>query len=223
MSITIFPAQPGTFMIERDPSVSPPRVIRIPVIGWNHVQGNMAFPVCVMNHGGLTHGKAILHPEGFVTDSVHGLTFETEAEWSNYMKTAKPGKARSAPQEPEDDDRASAMPDDASDDADGQQEGEDEDVRNGEDDQNERVGPTGAIQFGKKTYSTNSFWSMPSANAIFQIEGGNVYPKDDRCEKIKRDDYAKLKKAGATVIDPHSGVVGEEPGDEDDDDAMDLV
>ena len=219
MSITIFPAQPGTFLIERDASVSPPRIIKVPVIGWNHVQGNVAFPVCVMNHGGLTHGKAILHPEGFVTDSVHGLTFETEAEWMNYMKTAKPGKARSAPQEPEDN-RAANMPDDGPDDADDAPAAEDVDVENGEDAMIESVGP---IPFGKKTYSTNSFWHMPSANAIFQIEGGNVYPKDDRCEKIKRDDYAKLKKAGATVIDPHSGVVGEEPGDEDDDDAMDLV
>lgn len=193
MSITIFPAQPGTFMITRDPSTSPPSVIKVPVIGWNHVQGNMAFPVCVMNHGGLTHGKAILHPEGFVTDSVNGLTFETEAEWLSFMKTA--------------------MPED--------EPVEEPDVENGEDDMNEAVGPSGAVEFGTKTYKTNSFWSMPSENAIFQIEGGQPYPKDERCEKVTRDEYAALKKKGASVIDPHSGEV---PGEEDDDDdAMDLV
>lgn len=208
MSITTFPAQPGTFMITRDPSTSPPSVIKVPVIGWNHVQGNMAFPVCVMNHGGLTHGKAILHPEGFVTDSVHGLTFETEAEWLSFMKTAKAkGNAE--------DTRADAMPED--------EPAEEPDVENGEDAMNESVGPSGAIEFGTKTYKTNSFWSMPSENAIFQIEGGQPYPKDDRCSKVTRDEYAALKKKGASVIDPHSGVVGEEPGDEDDDDAMDLV
>mgnify|MGYP003403051377 CR=1 FL=1 len=212
MSITIFPAQPGTFMIERDASVSPVRVVKVPVIGWNHVQGNMAFPVCVMNHGGLTHGKAILHPEGFVTDSVHGLTFETEAEWSNYMKTAKAtGKPASAPQEP---DEPAEMPGDAIDDAD------EPDVENGEDAMNEKVGP---IRFGRKTYSTNSFWSMPLAHAVFQIEGGQHYPKDPRCEKVKRDEFAALKRAGATVIDPHSGEIGGAAEPEDDDDAMDLV
>ena len=205
MSITIFPAQPGTFLIERDASVSPPRIIKVPVIGWNHVQGNMAFPVCVMNHGGLTHGKAILHPEGFVTDSVNGLTFETEAEWLSFMKTAKPKGATEA--EPEEEDtRADAMPDDES------------DVENGEDAVNEAVGPSGAIEFGTKTYKTNSFWSMPSENAIFQIEGGQPYPKDDRCSKVTRDEYAALKKQGATVIDPHSGEIPD-----DDDDGMDLV
>lgn len=192
MSITIFPAQPGTFMITRDPSTSPPSVIKVPVIGWNHVQGNMAFPVCVMNHGGLTHGKAILHPEGFVTDSVNGLTFETEAEWLSFMKTAKPKGATEA--EPEEED---AM--------------------------NEAVGPSGAIEFGTKTYKTNSFWSMPSENAIFQIEGGQPYPKDDRCSKVTRDEYAALKKQGATVIDPNSGEVGGADSSDDDDDGMDLV
>lgn len=191
MSITIFPAQPGTFMITRDPSTSPPSVIKVPVIGWNHVQGNMAFPVCVMNHGGLTHGKAILHPEGFVTDSVNGLTFETEAEWLSFMKTAKPD--------------------------------EEPDVENGEDAMNEAVGPSGAIEFGTKTYKTNSFWSMPSENAIFQIEGGQPYPKDDRCSKVTRDEYAALKKQGATVIDPNSGEVGGADSSDDDDDGMDLV
>lgn len=214
MSITIFPAQPGTFMITRDPSTSPPSVIKVPVIGWNHVQGNMAFPVCVMNHGGLTHGKAILHPEGFVTDSVNGLTFETEAEWLSFMKTAKPKGATEA--EPEEEDtRADAMPDDEPD--------EEPDVENGEDAMNEAVGPSGAIEFGTKTYKTNSFWSMPSENAIFQIEGGQPYPKDDRCSKVTRDEYAALKKQGATVIDPNSGEVGGADSSDDDDDGMDLV
>lgn len=220
MSITIFPAQPGTFMLTRDPSTSPASVQRVPVIGWNHVQGNMAFPVCVMNHGGLTHGKAILHPEGFVTDSVNGLTFETEAAWLSFMKTAKPKSTQKPVDEPEDN-RAANMPDEDENDDPDAPEADDEATTFKGDTSSREPEPAGGIAFGKKTYSTNSFWHIPSANAIFQIEGGNVYPKDDRCEKIKRDDYAKLKKAGATVIDPHSGVVGDEP--EDDDDGMDLV
>lgn len=211
MSITIFPAQQGTFMIERDASVVPPRLIRVPVIGWQHVQGNLAYPVCVMNHGGLTHGKAILHPEGFVTDAVHGLTFEDTDEWLSYMKSAKSPKSAAEPADDDSDDRAAAMPEEPAEEPDEPATAEDEP---------ETVEPSvPLIQFGTKTFKTNSFWSMPSINAIFQIEGGLPYPKDDRCEKVTRDEWAKLKREGAAVIDPHSGEVP----DEEDDDAMDLV
>ena len=218
MSITTFPAQPGTFMIERDPSVSPPRVIKVPVIGWNHVQGNLAFPVCVMNHGGLTHGKAILHPEGFVTDSVHGLTFESETEWMAYMKTTKE-KSTEKPVERDSEDRAAKMPDDDENDAPDAPEAADEATSF---DGDTATRPAG-IQFGTKTYATNSFWMLSDSEGhdigVFQIEGDTPYPKDDRCRKIKRDEFAAAKREGVPVIDPRSGEIPED----DDDDAMDLV
>jgi hypothetical protein len=213
MNVTIFPAQTGTFLIERDPATSPPVVTHIPVIGWQHLQGNLAFPIAVMNHGGLTHGKAILHPNGYVSDPTHGLTFENLAEWLSFIKSAKPKAGPKMPQESgqsEPDNRAAVMPDTP-------------------EPPKPRARPAapqatgGAIQFGTKTFSTNSFWRLKSSNIdehdpIFQIEGGHAYPKDARCEKIKRDEYAALKKAGSPVIDPHAAAKTEA-----EDDAMDLV
>lgn len=221
MSITIFPAQPGTFMIERDPSAHPPTVIRVPVIGWNHVQGNMAFPVCVMNHGGLTHGKAILHPEGYVTDSVHGQTFASEAEWMSFMKTAKRGQEE--PEEAEDEDRAASMPDNDPEPSDEPENEPDEDVENGEDDANDHAAEGRPIEFGNKSYKSKSFWLLRGSEGhgigIFEIAGGENYPKDERVTKITRDEMATAKREGVPVIDPTSGEIG----DEDDDDGMDLV
>lgn len=213
--MNIFPAQPGTFIVERDLTVSPPVTVRVPVVGWNHVQGTMAFPIAVMNHGGLTHGKAILHPEGFVSDPTHGQVFTNLEEWETFMRTAKPGR-KQAPPKPSDeqaDDYLETMePADAYE----AEQAEEEEVENGEDAANEAVGP---IEFGTKSYKSRSFWKYPLAGAIFQIEGGEPYPKDDRVEKITRDEFAALKKDGYAVIDPTLGEVSEE----DDDDAMDLV
>lgn len=218
MSTTIFPAAPGTHLLERDPGTSPPAVTRIPVIGWMYVQGTLAFPVCAMSHGGLTHGRAILHPDEFVTDPTHGLTFASVAEWMAFMKTAKPTEKAV---ERDSEDRAAQMPADDEDASDtswrlseAAPEPEDEDVRHGE-----AAGPAEAITFGSKAFTTNSFWAMPVENAIFQIAGGQPYPKDKRCTKIKRDDYMALKRAGYPVIDPHAAPAA--PAD--DDDGMDLV
>jgi len=221
MTLTIFPAQPGTLMLVRDPGVT--TIQRVPVIGWQHMQGNLAYPICVMNHGGLTHGKAILHPEGFVTDAIHGLTFESEAEWVNFIKSAKP-KSAQKPVERDSDDRAAKMPDEDADDAPDAPETDDEDVHNGEDDANDRAAADhGSITFGTKTYKTNSFWVLADREGhdigVFQIEGDTPYPKDDRCRKVTRDEFAAAKREGVPVIDPHSGEIPED----DDDDAMDLV
>lgn len=182
MSIVIFPAQDGTFIIERDTTTNPPRVIRLPVIGWTHVQGSLAYPICAMAQNGLTHGKAVLHPRGHVTDPTHALVFENETEWLAFIKKAKTTSK----------DRAEAMPESAE-------------------------APSGAIRFGTKSYKTNSYWSIRSANAIFQVDGGDPYPTDDACEKVTRTEFMDLKRDGATVIDPLSGEVGEVGDDGDDD------
>lgn len=231
MNVTIFPAQPGTFLIERDPATNPAVITHIPVIGWQHLQGNLAFPIAVMNHGGLTHGKAILHPDGFVSDPTHGLTFADVAEWSAFIKTAKPKAGPKMPSVTDGigpgigrgtvdfnpdaaeapDNRAAVMPDTS------------EPAKS-------RARPAApqaagkAIQFGTKVFSTNSFWRLKTENEhdpIFQIGGGDFYPKDARCEKIKREEYAAFKKAGSPVIDPRT--FGSASGEAEDDDAMDLV
>lgn len=218
MTTTVFPAQPGTFMIERDPSDN--SIMRIPVIGWQHIQGNLAYPVCVMSHNGLTHNKAILHPEGYVTDAIHRAVFGTLDEWLNFMKTAKStNRVLEAPlpydptTQPYDEpnrhvdaaDRArqaASMPDDTPKARPGPAPAP-------------KATPSFAITFGTKSFKTKSFWQCEAG--VFTIDGGQPYPKDERCAKITRDEYDNAKRAGAKVIDPRAAA------DEDDDDGMDLV
>jgi hypothetical protein len=91
---------------------------------------------------------------------------------------------------------------------------------------------TRAIVFGTKSYSTKSFWHWPTANAIFEVEGKEPYPDDPRVLKIKREEFADLKRGGAAKIDPHQGVIQEDENDHagepletsaPDDDDMDVI
>lgn len=207
--MNIFPAQPGTYIVERDMTVSPPITIKVPVVGWIHIEGTMAFPVSVMSHGGLTHGKAIQHPEGFISDPSHGMVFSSLEEWEAFMRTAKPGWNQPKPMDEHADDYLDTM--EQADAHEAELEEAEEEIDNS--------GQVGPIEFGDKVYKSRSFWKYPQAGAIFQIEGGEPYPRDGRVEKITRDEFTALKKDGHAVIDPTLGEVSEE----DDDDAMDLV
>lgn len=214
-----FPAAPGTLIATRDMEATH-GVVYTPVVGWCHIQGNLAFPIAPLNFGGMTHGMAIVDPGGFVTDPVHMQVFESVEEWVRFIDLAKePKKANPNPEDRILESTDPLLHPDSP--------VEDEsDVRNGEDDMNARVGPTAAedkpvqIQFGSKSYKSKSFWKAPYLESIFEIEGGTNYPDDGRVEKITRDDFTTLKKAGWDVIDPRTGVIGEES---EEDDGMDLV
>lgn len=201
----IFPAQPGTFVLERDPSVV--ELVRTPVIGWHHVQGGVAYPVCAMNHGGLTHGKAILHPDGYVTDSIHQLVFESERSWLTYIVKAKRDEDEGEAVEPEPEVD--------------QDEIDDEYLAPEQDD---AVEPEPGIIFGTKSYKTKSFWLVSNKEGhdigLFEVAGGEPYPNDDAVRKVTRDEFAKAKRDGVPPINPASGLVDD---GEDEDDGMDLV
>lgn len=202
-----FAAAPGTLIITRDRE-STHGVVYMPVVGWCHIQGNLAFPIAALNFGGMTHGMAILDPGGFVTDPIHMQIFENIDTWINFIDLAKEPKPKAAAEEIE------RIP-----------ETEEPDVRNGEDDMNARVGEDKPmqIQFGDKAYKSKSFWKAPYLESIFEIEGGQNYPRDERVEKITREDFTALKKSGWDVIDPHTGVVDSVAEQVDEDDGMDLV
>lgn len=202
-----FPAASGTLVVIRDHEAALGHTFT-PVVGWCHVQGNLAFPVLAMAFGGMTHGKAIVSPDGFVTDPTHGMVFENVDEWTAFIDMAK---------EPTEASTTEAVIDAA--------------LKSGKPAAPEtKPATTGKIAFGTKSYSTKSFWKVPDMKAVFEIEGGEVYPKDTRAEKVKREDFMALKKEGYTKIDPRSGVLDEskdepepEVADEDDDDGSDLV
>lgn len=205
-----FPAAAGTLVVIRDHDATH-GVTYTPVVGWCHVQGNLAFPILAMAFGGLTHGKAVVSPDGFVTDPTHQQVFENVDEWAAFIDRAKEPKEPSQTEKVIDkalkEDAAPGKPATRA----------------------AKAAPTGQIIFGTKTFTTKSFWKVPEMEAIFEVEGNETYPKDPRAEKVKRDDYMALKKEGWTKIDPRSGVLEETEEvetvteDEDDDDGSDLV
>jgi hypothetical protein len=197
--LNIFPAAPGTFVATRDTAANH-GVYYVPVIGWAHVQANLAFPILPMAFGGLTHGKCVVTPDGYVTDSIHGQCFDKIDDWIAFIDRAKrkgedaePDGVATAAKDPAPTKPAAA-----------------------------KTAPSGVIVFGTKTYQSKSFWSYPEQNAVFELEGGVPYPKDERVTKVTREQFAALKKAGATKIDP-SGQVSEDPAEEDENDDGGLV
>lgn len=192
--MNIFPSTPGTFVATRDHAATH-GVYYIPVVGWAHVQGQLAFPILPIAFGGLTHGKCIVTPEGFVTDPTHGQVFDKIEDWIVFID-----KAKRKGDDPEPDGVATAAKDPAP-----------------TKPAAAKTAPSGPIVFGTKTYQSKSFWSYPEQNAIFELEGGVPYPKDDRVQKVTRDQFAALKRDGATKIDPN-GQVEEDPAEDEDDD-----
>lgn len=212
------PAMPGTYLLEREQGAKEAR--KIPVIGFLFVQAGPVYPLCAIAHGGLTRGRALLTADGFVTDPSFGVVCGNVDEWMKlsatpgYWTKAESTKPATAPRSPvESDDAESAT-----------------DVQR----QAERP-PTPADNAAPKRipdkptpppqeFINATFWSMPGSNAIFKVEGGAAAPgkKDARFEKIKRDDFMKLKKAGSVLLDDwQSGVVAE-PGADEDEDAADV-
>lgn len=189
--INLIPAAPGTFIIECEIN----GLILTPVVAWQHVQGNIVYPVTVMPHGGLTHGKAIQHPDGYVSDPTHGLVFENSSAWAAFIKTVKPkdspGDGRL--------DLGGSTPISTKAKAETQQV---------------------AVIFGTKTYKSKSYWAYSGLlDGIFEIEGDTPYPNDAHCSKITRDEFAALKKQGTPVVEP----VVFDPDADDEDDISELV
>ncbi len=223
---TIFPAPPGSYLVERHPDEKQTK--RTPVIGYYHVQGAMAFPICAIAHGGLTRYRALMTPDGFVTDASVGLVFESLPEWekvadSEGYKTMKLSAAvvtevRVALPVEEPEDQVEEQPESES----------RMDPKTAE-----KLAPAGKTlnntrlpdkPKGKpQLFQTTSFWRIAGQDAIFMVEGGVEAPakNDTTFEKIKRDDYQAMKRAGATVrdwplVDDGSAAAGEAEDDEDD-------
>lgn len=83
--MNVFAAVPGTYLIEREQGSDIAR--RVPVIAFTHIQGGIVFPVCAVNHGGLTLGRALVTPDGFVTDPTFNVVCGTVEEWMTLTKS----------------------------------------------------------------------------------------------------------------------------------------
>lgn len=214
------PAAAGCFVVTADFGQSPPVAYHVPIVGWQHVQGNMCFPMTAMNFGGVSHGSAILHESGWITDPTHRLCFENLQEWIAFIRTAKPkdtaktgaqlaAEAKQKPAETaaeeEEAPAATSAPV----------------ARRKAADAPKTAAPAATgIVWGSKSYTGKSFWQCE--RGIFILEGGVPYPKSG-ATKVTRDEHAAAKRAGAQVIDPHASAEEPETTTEDEDDGMDLV
>ena len=191
--ITIFPAAPGTTLLAYDFNA---RVTHTPVIGWQHIQGQIAFPVTVVNHGGMTHGNAVQHPDGMVSDPTHRIAFKDVAEWVAFMKTAKAPKATSSPVDEEEEDDTTTTPFSVY--------------------PEERVQPAAAPSpapvkaripdkpKGKpQVFKSKSFWKLVHEPHVFVVEGGVEAPakNDPDYEKITREEMLELKRKSHTELE----------------------
>lgn len=227
MSLSTFPAPPGTYLIEREQGAADAR--KTPVVGFNHVQAGVVFPLCAISHGGLTRGRALVTADGYVTDPSYGIVCGSVEEWmlltnnAAYWKGAD--KAATAPQEAASDHKSL-------------------DATSG----SFETAPVSATYpqgipavaaripdkpKGKpQEFINKTFWQHVGDHGdidyIFVVEGGEPAPAKNAPGflKIKRDDFQTEKKAGMTVVtDWQTGVIDEAPAaeDEDEPDGSNLI
>lgn len=197
----IIPAVPGTILMRFDDRGTFEQAV--PILAWVHVSGLRADPIFPM---GVKGGVGVLDafhfpaindvPEVFVVPSIM-RAFETGESLGMYMRVAAvdedadiTGGAEREPtaeelNEPPAEDMPAEMVDDG--------------------------GPHSRLHFGAKTYKQTSYWCWPSRGAIFKIEGETPYPSDERVEKITGDEYREHKRSGLVEINPHDGVLPDEP------------
>jgi len=194
-----FPASPGTYLRQFDADGD---YTDTPILAWQHISGNMAFPIFPVGNRSVGPGSLIYIPDGMWSHPSSGTVLE---DWTD----ARAHVADFMEQHPAEPRMEKPLPKDVPVQPDGKP-----DLR--------------PLHFGEQSYKTKSFWHWPTANVIFEIEGEQVYPSDPRVVKVKRDEWAKLKRDGASVIDPHHGVV-QEPDEQDEqpeaeeDDFSDVV
>ena len=193
-----------------------------PVVGYQHIQGGVVFPLTVMNSKGLTRGRALITPDGFVSDPSFGLVCGNRDEWMQLTsttaywegeskapkadnKTVAEGYDSRAPLEIDwaflddlDMDLRSRMPDGRVLPTTGGGAHKDEPKAKSIPDK-----PPGKPQ----VFQTTSFW-MKKASGIhpprlFKAEGGVEVPakNDPRYDKIKRDEWLAAKKEGMAVME----------------------
>jgi hypothetical protein len=202
-----FAAQQGTFLRVWDADGD---TKDIPVVGWMNITGQLAMPLTpVPNPGTDKNSMVVVPPAGDPADGewyfchrATGVVCYSHEDAGEYMAEYLGENPIPEPTEKGDASVKSSDP---------------------------QPGPdTRPLHFGSQTYKTKSFWHWPDANAVFEIEGEQVYPSDPRAIKVKREEYAQFKRDGAVVIDPHVGVITEEPANEapaedEDEDFSDVV
>lgn len=208
MSFTIFPAAPGTVILTLKRGETTATIT--PVVGYQHIQSSLVFPLCPIQYGGLTRGVVLRTPDGLITDPSYGLVFADTEEWMNVAKTDAYWEAKdrlavyktlaSASKEAvdDDDDPIGIMPSEQPKAKPGRRSA----VEKGE----APVSPKDMPQ----VFATKSFWKTtdkpddPKAKwAIFECEPGVEAPaKSNKLYvKIKREEWFELRRQKAEIIE----------------------
>ncbi len=213
--LTIIPAVDDTNIIDRNGDIV------AMVVAWQYIQSNMVFPVFAIARSGLRKDEAIWYGNGKVEHPDSRRVFEDNDAWVAWAEDNVKEDAEQPAEQPVESKPAAAAT-----------------TKPAATSTKPAASANGdcstPIKFGTKTYSTKSYWVWPDMKVIFEIEGGSVYPVDPRVEKIKRDEFAQLKRDGFDKIDPASGVIpgtDEEHGEDqsepdtgtDEDEDMDVV
>lgn len=161
-----------------------------PVVGWMNLTGTLAIPILPVGGQTVGPGSIIITPHNeFVTELFShpssGLVFDDLDAAADHVGQYLAEHPLPKQAEPAATATTTAAP-----------------KSNGP-----QQDPKAPLHFGAKKYATKSYWSWPDQNAVFEIEAEAVYPSDARAKKVKREEYAALKRAGATKIDPHAGEV----------------
>ncbi len=225
-----FPAPPGTYILEREQGSKEAR--KIPVLGFQFVQRGPVYPLAAIAHGGLTRGRVLVTADGFVTDPSFGVVCGSVDEWMALAD--KPGYwAKTEPEQWAAFDAGEIPPTQGILDHYNRPAAPLSDT-------NEKLADAGAKLNGTpaparipdkpkgkpQVFQTTSFWrvaghrDLGTPDRIFTVEGGVEAPakNDAGYEKIKRDDFQAMKKAGAVVIDwPIRAEPASEPEDGEDD------
>ena len=164
--MNIFPAALGTVLRQFDEDGS---YNTFPIIGWLHITGTMAQPILTVGNQPITSNSVLETPvdDGvmFSHPSSGRCWFgQNEDEMIDFVgqfmaEHPVPG-LKTEKSGPAKTDKSEPQP-----------------------------GPdTRPLHFGNQSYKTRSFWHWPDANAVFEIEGEQVYPSDPRAVKVKREE-----------------------------------
>lgn len=238
MSITCFPAPVGTYLLTRVRGEK--FATKIPVIGYLHIQAGVAFPLTVMPGGGLTLGRVLVTPDGFVSDPAFGVACETVDEWMKLSDTApywerepetKGAYTQAMTEQFTEEQRALS---------DGHTTGAAPDLA---DAAHSDPGPKSRIPDKPaapakpaRTFKTNSYWKFQKNpkkhdsawDCVWMIPGGQPVPpeKGSPYEKITGEEYKALKKAEWPEADPRNDPPAGKPTMKpvvDDDDTSDIL
>jgi len=204
------PSPPGTSVLVLDRSDR--SVVRLPVVAFD-VTSSVAYPILPVAFGGLLTATRALLINDLIVDRGFDIPFDSEEAWVMWAMSVEPGSERAVPSEgsPEELERKRNATVDASVHGDEQTEPAESVAEAAERIKRETAASKPAnvkAEKPRKTFASKSFWSrvnMMGVTEAVEIEAGQGLPRDSEgFEKIKRDDFAALKKrhkAGDESID----------------------